>query len=77
MVRLETVINSWKTVREDSALAVEDFSAHDLDYTPSPDQMTFGEIARHILEAGHILSGVLLDGVESMATPEFRRTDVN
>jgi uncharacterized damage-inducible protein DinB len=72
MVRLDTVINSWKTVREDSAQAVEDFSAHELDYRPSADQMSFGEVARHILEAGHILSGVLLDGVESMATPEFR-----
>src|SRR5260370_42294897 len=72
MVRLDTVINSWKTVREDSAQAVEDFSAHELDYRPSAHQMTFGEIARHILEAGHILSGVLLDGVQSMATPEFR-----
>ena len=72
MVRLDTVINSWKTVREDSAQAVEDFSAHELDFRPSADQMTFGEIARHILEAGHILSGVLLDGVQSMATPEFR-----
>lgn len=72
MVRLETVINSWKTVREDSAQAVEDFSAHELDFRPSPDQMTFGEISRHILEAGHILSGALLDGVESMAVPQFR-----
>jgi uncharacterized damage-inducible protein DinB len=74
VVRLETVINSWKTVREDSAQAVEDFSAHELDYRPSAEQMTFGEIARHILEAGHILSGVLLDGIESMATPDFRET---
>jgi uncharacterized damage-inducible protein DinB len=72
VVRLDTVINSWKIVREDSAQAVEDFSAHELDYRPSADQMTFGEIARHILEAGHILSGVLLDEVESMATPNFR-----
>ena len=69
---METVINSWKTVREDSAQAVEDFSAHELDFRPSPDQMTFGEISRHILEAGHILSGALLDGVESMAVPQFR-----
>jgi uncharacterized damage-inducible protein DinB len=71
MVRVDTVINSWKTIREDSAQAVEDFSVRDLNYRPSPDQMTFGEIARHILGAGHILSGALLDGVENMATPEF------
>src|SRR5258708_129403 len=74
MVRPDTVINSWKTVREDSAQAAEDFSGHELDYRPSAGQMTFGEIARHILEAGHVLTGVLLDGVENMAPPGFRET---
>ena len=73
MVRLDSVINSWKTAREDTAQAVEDFSAHELDYKPSADLMSFGEIARHILEAGHALSGMMLDGVENMATPEFRQ----
>jgi uncharacterized damage-inducible protein DinB len=72
MVRVDTVVDSWKTIREDSAQAVEDFSAHELDYRPSPDQMTFGGIARHILEVGHVLSAALLDEVESMAAPEFR-----
>ena len=57
MVRLETVINSWKTVREDSALAVEDFSAHDLDYTPSADQMTFGRLVVHMAETNNLLCG--------------------
>jgi uncharacterized damage-inducible protein DinB len=71
MVRVDSVIDSWKAIREDSAQAVEDFSAHDLNYRPSPDQLTFGEIGRHILGAGHILSGALLDGVEDMTTPEF------
>jgi hypothetical protein len=60
MVRLDSVLNSWKTVREDTALAVEDFSAHELDYKPSPDMMSFGDLARHILEAGHALTGALL-----------------
>ena len=36
--------------------------------------MTFREIARHILEAGHALAGLLLDGVENMATPQFRES---
>jgi len=43
-----------------------------LDYRPCADVMTFGELARHILEAGHVLTGVLLDGVDNLAAPEFR-----
>lgn len=73
MVRAESVINSWKTVREDTAQAVEDFSAHELDFKPSPDMMSFGELARHILDAGHALTGVLLDEVDTLATPDFRQ----
>jgi uncharacterized damage-inducible protein DinB len=72
MVRLESILDSWKGVREDTANAVEDFSAHDLDYKPSADLMSFGDIARHILQASHALTGMLLDGVDNMATPQFR-----
>ncbi len=72
MVRLETVLDSWKSIREDTAQAVEDFSAHDLDYKPSADLMSFGDTAKHILQAGHALTGMLLDGVDDMATPQFR-----
>ena len=72
MVRLESILDSWKAIREDTAQAVEDFSAHDLDYKPSADLMSFGEIARHILQAGHALTGMLLDGVDNLATPQFR-----
>jgi uncharacterized damage-inducible protein DinB len=72
MVRLDSVLNSWKSVREDTAQAVEDFSAHDLGYKPSADLMSFGDTARHILEAGHALAGLVLDGVDNMATPQFR-----
>lgn len=72
MVRLESVLSSWKTVREDTAQAVEDFSAHELDYKPSPDMMSFGDLARHCLEAGHALTGALLDGVDNLAAPGFR-----
>jgi uncharacterized damage-inducible protein DinB len=72
MVRLESILDSWKAIREDTAQAVEDFSAHDLDYKPSADLMSFGEIARHILQASHALTGMLLDGVDNLATPQFR-----
>jgi uncharacterized damage-inducible protein DinB len=72
MVRLDAVLSSWKSIREDTAQAVEDFSARDLNYKPTEDVMSFGEIARHILEASHALTGLLLDGVDNLATPQFR-----
>ena len=72
MVRKEIVIDSWKTARLDTAQAVEDFPAAELDFKATPDLMTFGELARHILDAGHALSGMLLDGVDNLATPQFR-----
>jgi uncharacterized damage-inducible protein DinB len=72
MIRPQSVLESWKAVREDTANAVEDFSAHDLDYKPSADLMSFGDIARHILQAGHGLTGLLLDGVDNLAAPQFR-----
>lgn len=72
MIRVETVLDSWKTVRADTAQAVEDFPPGEFDFRPSPDVMTFREAAQHILLAGHALTGMLLDGVESFATPDFR-----
>src|SRR6266566_9345351 len=74
MVRKETVLDSWKTVRQDTAQAVEDFPAAELDFKATPELMTFGELARHILDAGHALTGMLLDGVDNLATPQFRET---
>lgn len=71
MIRLESVLNSWKSIREDTAQAVEDFSAHPLDYKPASDLMSFGELARHILEATHVGTAMLLDG-SGMGTPHFR-----
>jgi len=72
MVRKETVIDSWKSVRQDTAQAVEDFPAAELDFKATPDLMSFGALARHILDAGHALTGMLLDGVDNLATPQFR-----
>jgi len=72
MVRLNAVLDSLKAIRQDTAQSVDDFSAHDLSYKPCDGVMTFGELARHILEAGHALTGALLDEVDSFATPQFR-----
>ena len=73
MISLDSVLNSWKTVREDTAQAVEDFSAHALDYKQAADLMSFGDIAQHVLQAGHALTAIMLDGVDNMATPDFRQ----
>src|SRR5436189_6437915 len=72
MVRKEIVIDSWKTARLDTAQAVEDFPAAELDFKATADLMTFGELARHVLDAGHALTGILLDGIDNLATPQFR-----
>src|SRR6266849_7127294 len=72
MVRKETVLDSWKSVRQDTAQAVEDFPAAELDFKATPDLMSFGELGRHILDAGQALTGILLDGVDNLATPQFR-----
>ena len=72
MIRTETVLDSWKTARQDTAQSVEDFPASEMDFKPTGDVMTFGEIARHILIASHGLTGMLLDGVENLQTPQFR-----
>lgn len=72
MVRLETVLDSWKSVRQDTAQAVEDFPAGEMDFRPTPELMTFRELGRHILDAGSALTGMLLDGEENFQRPDIR-----
>jgi uncharacterized damage-inducible protein DinB len=72
MVRLDALLDSWKTVRQDTAEAVEDFPPDELDFKPVPELMSFREIARHILIAGHGLTGLLLAGEEHFGGPQFR-----
>ncbi len=73
MVRLEYVLESWKSVRADAAQAVEDLPGGELTFRPAEGLMSFGEIARHILETGHALTGLMLEGVGNLQTPEFRQ----
>src|SRR5579859_4676788 len=72
MVRLDSILSSWKAVREDTAQAVEDFAPYKPDFKPCDGLMSFGATARHILDAGHGLTGMLLAGEEDLSTPEFR-----
>jgi uncharacterized damage-inducible protein DinB len=59
-------------VREDTALAVEEFPATELDFKPTPDLDSFRQIALHILNAGNALAGMLLAGEKTMTGPDFR-----
>jgi uncharacterized damage-inducible protein DinB len=72
MVRLDHVLETWKAIRQDTIAAAEEFPAPDFAFRPSPDVMTFGEIARHIAEAGRALTGMLLAGDEMFTGPDFR-----
>lgn len=73
MIRLETVFDSWKSIRDDTATTVEDLPVSAFDARPLPDMMTFRELAQHILTASHAITGLLLDGMEDFTTAEFRR----
>ena len=67
MVRTDVALESWRTVREDAAQAVEEFPAGDFDFKPAEGMLSFREIATHILEAGYILASCLADGVEDLS----------
>jgi uncharacterized damage-inducible protein DinB len=60
MIRLDQLLSSWKAIREDVALAVEEFPAGELDYRPTPDVESFRQIARHILNVGHGIPSMML-----------------
>lgn len=70
---MEHVLETWTNIRQDTATAVEDFPADEFAFRPSADVMTFGEIAHHILNAGHGLTGLLLAGEENFTGPDFRQ----
>ena len=74
MVRLEQVLDSWKTVRQDTAQSVIDMPAADFAFSPTPDMMSFDQIARHILNAGHALVMTLLAGTQDFSAPGIRES---
>jgi uncharacterized damage-inducible protein DinB len=72
MVRLDALLDSWKTIRQDTAQAVEEFPSAELDFKPAPELDSFRQIALHILNAGNGLAGMLADGEINLSGPEFR-----
>jgi uncharacterized damage-inducible protein DinB len=72
MIRVEQVLESWRTIRQDTALAVEEFPAGELEFRPTPELATFREIARHVLDASDGLIGLLLAGDEDLTSGNFR-----
>ena len=73
MVRLDTVLESWKSVRADTVQALEDFPSAELDFRPTEDLMTFRELAVHILQSGEALAGMLSAGDKTFQGPDARK----
>ena len=73
MVRIETVLDSWKAVGADTVQALEDFPAAELDFRPTAELMTFRELAVHTLQAGEALAGMLAAGDETFQGPDARK----
>jgi len=69
---VEQVLDSWRTIRQDTAAAVEDFPAGELDFRPTTELGTFREYARHILDASDVLIGLLLAGDEDFTGGDVR-----
>ena len=72
MVRVQFVLDSWKTIRKDVVGAVREFPADAFDEKPIEGVDSFGVIAGHILNAGHAFPGILMTGTDSLQTPDFR-----
>ena len=70
MVRLEHILETWRAIREETAIAVEEFPADEFDFRPTPEVDTFRAIARHTLNAGDGLTGLLLSGVSDLTSRE-------
>lgn len=72
MVRVQYVLDSWKTIRKDVVAAVREFPPDAFDEKPIDGVDSFRYFARHILGAGHAFAGILMAGVENLQAPDFR-----
>ncbi|MCU1257586.1 MAG: putative DinB family protein [Bryobacterales bacterium] len=72
MIRLQTVLDSWRKIREDTAQGVSDLPEAAMDEILVEGCMSFRETAFHILEVSHCVTGAILAGVDDMAVPNRR-----
>ncbi len=72
MVRKDYFLEQWPAAREDAALAVEAMPAEKLDFRPQDDMMTFREAARHMVQVGRAITGLMIDRESDLADGQFR-----
>jgi len=74
MVRLPALLDSWKSIRRDTAQAWLDMPATDAEFRPTPELMKYRDLAAHILNASHAITMMLLSGDTNFAAPGFRES---
>jgi uncharacterized damage-inducible protein DinB len=72
MIRIEAVMESWKSIRRDTAQAWLDMPAEEAAFRPTPELMAYRDLAVHILNAGHAMTMMLLAGESDFSAPGFR-----
>jgi len=72
MIRLEGVLDSWTSIRRDTAQAWLDMPAEDAAFRPTPEVMPYRDLAVHILNASHAITMMLLSGDTDFSAPGFR-----
>jgi uncharacterized damage-inducible protein DinB len=72
MVRLAAVLDSWKSIRQDTIQAWLDMPAADAGFRPTPDLMPYRDLAEHILRSSHAMVAMLLAGETDFSAPGFR-----
>lgn len=72
MVRLEALLDSWKSIRRDTAQAWLDMPAADSVFQPTPELMPYRDLAVHILNASHAMTMMILAGEPDFSAPGFR-----
>jgi uncharacterized damage-inducible protein DinB len=74
MVRLEAVLDSWISIRRDTAQAWLDMPAGEAEFRPTPELMKYRDLAVHNLNASHAIVMMLLAGETDFSTPAFRES---
>ncbi len=72
MVRLEALLDSWKSIRRDTAQAWLDMPAGEAEFQPTPGLMKYRDLAVHVLNASHAMTTMLLAGETDFSAPGFR-----